>query len=62
VLAIQSTADEYGTEKQVEAIMQGVSGRAESLMIPRVHHNPHREAPDLVIDATDRFLRHLLML
>ena len=59
-LVIQGTEDEYGTDKQVNAIVAGVSGPVESLMIPGVRHTPHREAADAVIDATARFLRLLL--
>lgn len=59
-LVIQGIDDEYGTEEQVRAIAAGVSGPAESLMIPGVRHTPHREATEMVIDATARFLRLLL--
>lgn len=59
VLAIQGTADEYGTEAQVQAIVSGVSGPARALMIPDVGHTPHRDAADVVIDATTAFLSTL---
>lgn len=61
-LVIQGTDDEYGTDEQVRAIVAGVSGNVESLMIPGGRHTPHREAPDLVIETTVRFLRHSLLL
>jgi pimeloyl-ACP methyl ester carboxylesterase len=56
VLAIQGTDDEYGSEAQVRAIVRGVRGPAEALMIPGVQHTPHREAPDVVLEATTAFL------
>jgi pimeloyl-ACP methyl ester carboxylesterase len=56
VLAIQGADDEYGSEAQVHAIVNGVGGSARSLMIPGVGHTPHRDAPDLVLDATVAFL------
>jgi pimeloyl-ACP methyl ester carboxylesterase len=56
VLVIQGTDDEYGTEAQVHAIVNGVSGPAQALMIPAVGHTPHREAPDAVLDATVVFV------
>jgi len=60
VLAIQGTGDEYGSEDQVRAIVSGVRGPAESLMIPGVGHTPHRDAPDTVLDSTTDFLsQHL---
>lgn len=55
-LVIQGADDEYGTRAQLRAITDGVSGYAESLMLPGVQHTPHREAPDAVIEASTRFL------
>jgi pimeloyl-ACP methyl ester carboxylesterase len=56
VLVIQGSDDEYGTEAQVRAIVNGVSGPAESLMIPGVGHTPHREASDIVLHAAVELL------
>ena len=58
-LAIQGTDDEYGTTEQVEGIVRNVSGRARSLLLPRVGHVPHREAERLVTEVVVEFLRDL---
>lgn len=47
-LIIQGTEDEYGTEKQVDAIVNNVSGESEKFMIPGCGHVPHFQARDLV--------------
>jgi pimeloyl-ACP methyl ester carboxylesterase len=54
VLAIQGEDDEFGTEAQVRAIVDGA--RAESLLIPGIGHTPHREARDTVLDAAAAFI------
>ena len=59
VLAMQGADDEYGTPAQVEAIVRGVSGPAESLLLPGVGHVPHAEAPDAVIAAIAAFVARL---
>jgi pimeloyl-ACP methyl ester carboxylesterase len=43
VLAIQGVDDEYGTPAQVEAIIRGVGGPAEDLLLPSCRHSPHRD-------------------
>jgi pimeloyl-ACP methyl ester carboxylesterase len=55
-LIIQGSADEYGTERQVQTIIDGVSGPVKSLLLAGVGHTPHREAADDVLMATTRFL------
>lgn len=59
VLAVQGADDQYGTEAQVAAIAAGVSGPAETLMIPGCGHAPHQEAPDALFPATVRFVAGL---
>jgi len=60
VLVIQGEADEYGTLKQVDAIKNGCGSQVESLIIPECGHDPHREHPALVAQATDKFINRLL--
>lgn len=55
-LIIQGADDEYGTLRQVEAIVDGVKGYAESWIIPAVKHTPHREVPAAVLEKTARFI------
>lgn len=52
VLAVQGEGDEYGTPAQVRAIVERVSGPVRALMIPIVGHTPHRDARDVVLDAS----------
>jgi pimeloyl-ACP methyl ester carboxylesterase len=55
VLLIQGDADEYGTAEQIEAIIAR-TGTAEVLMVPGAGHSPHRDAPELVLDAIAAFV------
>ena len=59
VLAIQGRDDEYGTERQVDAIVGQVAGRAEKLMLPKCRHSPHRDQPAMTTEAIARFVRTL---
>jgi pimeloyl-ACP methyl ester carboxylesterase len=56
VLAIQGRDDEYGTPAQVEAIVNGVSGPAESLIFKDCGHVPHHQARDRVLAEMTRFI------
>jgi pimeloyl-ACP methyl ester carboxylesterase len=59
VLAIQGRDDEYGTERQVDAIVGQVKGRAEKLMLPKCKHSPHRDQPAMTLEAIARFVTAL---
>jgi pimeloyl-ACP methyl ester carboxylesterase len=56
VLLIQGEDDEYGSIAQVDAIARGVSGTVERLVLPACGHSPHRDQPDRVLDAIERFV------
>jgi len=56
VLAIQGEEDEYGTPDQVRAILQGVSGPVEGLLLPGCAHAPHHQARERVLEAMTRFI------
>lgn len=58
-LIIQGLDDAYGTPAQVEAIVGGVSGPAEALLLPGIGHAPHAEDPDTLIAAIARFATSL---
>jgi pimeloyl-ACP methyl ester carboxylesterase len=60
VLVIQGEEDEYGTAKQVEAVVAGVRGPARSLLLAHCGHSPHRERAEEVLDAASRFVREVL--
>ncbi len=49
ILVIQGEDDEYGSQAQVDAIVEGVSGPATPFMVPACGHNPHHEASDVVL-------------
>jgi pimeloyl-ACP methyl ester carboxylesterase len=56
VLLIQGEDDEYGTIAQVDAIARQVSGTVERLVLPACGHSPHRDQPDRVLAAIERFV------
>jgi len=56
VLAIQGRNDEYGTLKQVEAIVAGVPGPVETVVLDDCGHSPHIDQRDAVEAAAARFL------
>ena len=58
VLAIQGTADPYGTVLHVEAVRDGSSGPVELLVLDCAHA-PHLEATEPVTAAVVRFLASL---
>ena len=55
-LIIQGEEDDYGTLQQVERIIHGCSGPTEKCVVPSVGHNPHKEAPDIILEASSQFL------
>jgi pimeloyl-ACP methyl ester carboxylesterase len=55
VLVIQGEKDEYGTVKQVEAIVAQVRGPVTTLLLPDCGHSPHSERPDEVLRAVALF-------
>lgn len=56
VLAIQGADDEYGTRRQVDAIVGGVSGRARPLVLPGCRHVPHLQAADRLMPLVAAFV------
>jgi pimeloyl-ACP methyl ester carboxylesterase len=60
VLVVQGEDDEYGTVRQVDAVVTQVSGPARSLMLARCGHSPHSDQPDEVLEAAGRFIRQTL--
>jgi pimeloyl-ACP methyl ester carboxylesterase len=56
VLAIQGREDEYGTSAQIEAIVSGVSGPAEPLIVADCGHVPHLQARERVLAEMTRFI------
>ena len=55
LLAIQGEDDEYGTMQQVLRIRERLPA-TEVLALPACGHSPHRDQPQAVIDAVQRFI------
>lgn len=60
VLAIQGVDDEYGTMEQIDRIARGaVNTEVELLKLADCRHSPHKDQPEAVIAAVQRFLAQL---
>ncbi|MGE5715409.1 MAG: alpha/beta fold hydrolase, partial [Acidobacteriota bacterium] len=60
LLVVQGERDEYGTLRQVEAVVRQVQGPARSVILPDCGHSPHSERPDAVLEAAAGFIRQTL--
>jgi pimeloyl-ACP methyl ester carboxylesterase len=58
-LVIQGAEDLYGSHKQVDAILEGVSGEKEELWVEHCAHLPHFQAQQMVLEATARFIESI---
>lgn len=56
LLVVQGEDDEYGTPRQVAAIVEGTAGPAEALMLPGVGHSPHRDQPGTILAGLVRLV------
>jgi pimeloyl-ACP methyl ester carboxylesterase len=59
MLAIQGFDDEYGTMAQLDAISRQTGGPIELLRLADCRHSPHRDQPEVVIEAMSRFIDRL---
>lgn len=59
VLVIQGLDDEFGSLKQVEGIINNVSGRTEKQLIADCAHTPHKEAAEKTLSVTAAFINGL---
>jgi pimeloyl-ACP methyl ester carboxylesterase len=57
MLLVQGENDEYGSWKQIEAIERQVRGSVEILRVRDCGHSPHRDQPDVVLQAMAEFIR-----
>ena len=55
-LIVQGERDEHATLAQVEAIAHGVSGPAETYIIPNCGHSPHLEAREALLERLAAFI------
>ncbi len=56
LLVMQGKDDHYGSERQVDSIVKGVSGSAQKLMLDDCGHNPHLDQTEITITAIQQFL------
>jgi pimeloyl-ACP methyl ester carboxylesterase len=56
VLIVQGAEDEYGTERQVEAIARGLRGPVRRLILAACGHRPHRDQRERVLDVVGAFI------
>jgi pimeloyl-ACP methyl ester carboxylesterase len=56
ILVVQGEQDEYGTQKQVDAVRRG-AGNAEVLLLPQCGHAPHKDQPEATLRGIAGFVR-----
>jgi pimeloyl-ACP methyl ester carboxylesterase len=59
VLIIQGMNDQYGTQKQIDAIRRQSGGRVDALLLENCGHSPHRDQPEATLRAMTAFLQSL---
>lgn len=59
LLFIQGENDEYGSMIQVEKAVNQVSGNAKTCIIQNTGHTPHKETPEITLNAVVNFINTL---
>jgi pimeloyl-ACP methyl ester carboxylesterase len=59
ILMIQGRDDEYGTERQLEAIAKGAKGTSEIVLLDACGHSPHKDQPEATLAAMADFVQRL---
>lgn len=57
-LILQGIADQYGTRRQVDAIVEGIPG-ARMQLLEQCGHTPHQEQATAVLELMDTFIQSL---
>ena len=60
ILVIQGREDQYGSERQVKAIVSQTSGRANAVLLDACGHSPHREMPETVLAVMSEFIGRIV--
>ncbi len=60
VAILQGADDQYGTLRQIEIAQDECYCPVDVTIIPGAGHSPHREAPNLTLEAISEFARHVL--
>ncbi|MEE2745874.1 MAG: alpha/beta hydrolase [Pseudomonadota bacterium] len=55
-LVVQGDNDEYGTDKQISTIVNGIGGTCEVATIPQCGHSPHLEFESITLSSISNFL------
>ena len=58
-LLIQGRNDQYATRAQLDAIVSGIPGPVETVVLDDCAHSPHHEQPLATIEAISAFVTHL---
>lgn len=59
LLFIQGTNDEYGTMSQLDKTIAQVSGHAADFILEKIGHTPHKEAPEVTLEAISNWIHRL---
>lgn len=54
--AIQGDGDIFGSERQLDVVVERTKGPAEKLLIENCGHAPHRERPKTLLNAIEKFI------
>jgi pimeloyl-ACP methyl ester carboxylesterase len=60
ILIIQGEHDHYGTARQIEIAREECYCPVDVLLVPGIQHVPHREAPEVTLNAIAEFSQRLL--
>jgi pimeloyl-ACP methyl ester carboxylesterase len=60
ILIVQGKDDEYGTERQIEAVRRGAAGSTEVVLLPDCGHSPHRDKPEQTLRAMADFVKKVI--
>jgi pimeloyl-ACP methyl ester carboxylesterase len=59
MLIIQGEDDQYGTLRHIEVALEVCTCPVEAVILPRIRHMPHREAPEATMAAIVEFTERL---
>jgi pimeloyl-ACP methyl ester carboxylesterase len=60
VAVVQGADDQYGTVRQIEIAQEECYCPVDVKIVPGAGHSPHRDAPDLTLDAIADFAKRIL--
>jgi pimeloyl-ACP methyl ester carboxylesterase len=60
VAIVQGGDDQYGTIRQIEIAREECYCPVDVMIVPKVGHSPHREAPQVTLDTVSEFAKRIL--